>query len=176
MTYHPKKVTEEYDAQIPELIEAGYTIREISKELGISYEGARNAISRRGLKAKPEINNYKTIHKSMSKDDAIQYLLDCVEVLEGVGSIKIARNRWGFHVTIMQARILHTLEARSPSIISKTSLYDAMYFDVLHDDPPEPKIVDVQVCKIRKAMPESFGKIHTAWGEGYWLELAEKKE
>ena len=52
---------------------------------------------------------------------------------------------------------------------SKDRLYFALYGQ--NDDPPDAKIIDVFVCKIRKKLPEGV-EIKTIWGAGYEMHLA----
>ncbi|NVO13831.1 MAG: helix-turn-helix domain-containing protein [Rhodoplanes sp.] len=50
---------------------------------------------------------------------------------------------------------------------TKQQLHAAMYRSRIDaDDLPDPKIVDVMVCKIRKKLPEGC-TITTVWGWGY---------
>lgn len=167
----PKKSTVEYDRELAVLVEDGLTIREISEALNVSYDSARNAIRRRGLKAAPETqNNYRTAIQDMKALDAVEYLLDCIEVLQGTREQETPTDRWGFHVTEKQSRILALLEDRAPNVVSKAALYDAMYFDLINYGDRDPKMVDVQICKMRKIIPPEYGEIKTVWGKGFWLE------
>lgn len=55
-------------------------------------------------------------------------------------------------------------------VASKDVILDRLYqLDV--DDPPEIKIIDVFVCKLRKKLAPLGLKIGTAWGRGYYLEV-----
>mgnify|MGYP006921346353 CR=1 FL=1 len=53
----------------------------------------------------------------------------------------------------------------------KMAIYTAVFEQP--DGTPEPKIVDVMVCKIRKklAVIDAAGLIATVWGQGYRLDL-----
>lgn len=67
-------------------------------------------------------------------------------------------------LTGKEARMLSLLLDRG--IASKESLYVHLYESRLDSDSPEPKIIDVFVCKIRKKLPEGV-TIGTKWGFGY---------
>lgn len=54
----------------------------------------------------------------------------------------------------------------------KRSLYHALYGDRI-DGGPDPKIIDVFVCKIRKKLAPLGFVIETVWGRGY--SLADRK-
>lgn len=62
-----------------------------------------------------------------------------------------------------QVELLMTLYARRGRVVTKLSLLDAMYGGM---DEPDPKIIDVFVCKIRQRVP---GSVQTVWGRGYLL-------
>ena len=49
--------------------------------------------------------------------------------------------------------------------VSKGALMDALYFDRAGE--PEPKIVDILVCKLRRKIAGSGFVIETVWGQGY---------
>lgn len=66
-----------------------------------------------------------------------------------------------------EAKLLAVLLQKSPLLVTKEQLMDAMYFDT--SEAPEPKIIDVFVCKIRNKL-KAFGAgqvIETIFGRGY---------
>ncbi|WP_319414393.1 winged helix-turn-helix domain-containing protein [uncultured Cohaesibacter sp.] len=65
--------------------------------------------------------------------------------------------------------VLKTLHSEYPGIATKEKLFQSLYW--LHEtDEPDPKIVDVFVCKIRKKLPSKMAiEICTSWGRGYHL-------
>ncbi|MER9685872.1 helix-turn-helix domain-containing protein [Mesorhizobium sp. M0139] len=71
-----------------------------------------------------------------------------------------------FHLTGKEAKMLASLaDGRTHT---KAHILDAMYWDQI-DDAPEPKIIDVFVCKVRKKIAGSGVGIDTLWGNGYVL-------
>jgi two-component system cell cycle response regulator CtrA len=59
-------------------------------------------------------------------------------------------------------RVLQLLMLRKGMILTKENILSALYND--HDEPGV-KIVDVLICKLRKALPP--GTIETVWGRGF---------
>lgn len=53
--------------------------------------------------------------------------------------------------------------------MTKSALYDALYSLRHADEQPEPKIVDVFICKLRKKLGRHGISIRTVWGHGYEL-------
>ena len=70
-------------------------------------------------------------------------------------------------LTVKEYNILETLTSRRGAVISKDTLLNQLYGGV---DEPEPKIIDVFVCKLRKKLAAATGGgryIRTVWGIGY---------
>ncbi len=53
-----------------------------------------------------------------------------------------------------------------PRVVSKEQMMDWLY-QLNPDSPPEIKIIDVYVCKIRKKLEPIGVQIVTHWGKGY---------
>ena len=68
-------------------------------------------------------------------------------------------------LTALEERIVGLL-VKSESC-SKDMLFNGLYGDRL--DQPDPKIVDVFICKIRKKLAPFEIEIETLWGRGYRL-------
>jgi two-component system cell cycle response regulator CtrA len=68
-----------------------------------------------------------------------------------------------------EAGILEFMALNKGKVISKEELLDRLYGDA--DNIPEPKIIDVFICKMRKKLENAKGVrfLHTAWGQGYVL-------
>jgi two-component system cell cycle response regulator CtrA len=65
--------------------------------------------------------------------------------------------------------ILELLSLRKGTILTKGMFLDHLYREM---DEPEPKIIDVFVCKLRKKLAQATGGSHyieTVWGRGYTL-------
>jgi two-component system cell cycle response regulator CtrA len=65
--------------------------------------------------------------------------------------------------------ILELLSLRKGTILTKEMFLDHLYREM---DEPEPKIIDVFICKLRKKLAQATGGNHyieTVWGRGYTL-------
>ena len=74
------------------------------------------------------------------------------------------------YFTANQLRLLSILIRRAPAAVSREEVYSFLY----GDSGPNPKILDVMVCKIRKQLGDDV--LETVWGRGWrWKsrELAE---
>jgi two-component system cell cycle response regulator CtrA len=73
------------------------------------------------------------------------------------------------HLTGKEYRMLELLSLRKGTFLTKEVLLNHLYGGM---DEPEPKIIDVFICKLRKKLANaSSGRnyIETAWGGGYVL-------
>jgi two-component system cell cycle response regulator CtrA len=73
------------------------------------------------------------------------------------------------HLTGKEYQMLELLSLRKGTTLTKEMLLNQLYGGM---DEPEPKIIDVFVCKLRKKLAAAtFGKHHieTVWGRGYVL-------
>lgn len=71
-------------------------------------------------------------------------------------------------LTPMQRRLLGVILKRP--LATKSNLMVAVLGSRLSgDDTPDPKIVDVQVCHLRRKLGPLGISIETKWGEGYWM-------
>jgi two-component system cell cycle response regulator CtrA len=77
-----------------------------------------------------------------------------------------------WRLTQQETDVLSILVARAPNAISKTALYEAFTWD--NDDPPDPKIIDVLVCKLRAKLKDLHIEIETIWGFGLRMGIASR--
>lgn len=71
-------------------------------------------------------------------------------------------------LTGKEASVLSLLIETFPRFASRQAIMNDLYFDK-PDDEPDPKIVDVFVCKLRSKLKSLDVQIETSWGEGYGL-------
>lgn len=76
----------------------------------------------------------------------------------------VSRARAVLGITQHQAQILWALWPARP--VSRNQIYDAVWGHL--PDGPFPKIIDVQMHRLRRAMPEGV-KIEVVWSLGYHL-------
>jgi two-component system cell cycle response regulator CtrA len=72
------------------------------------------------------------------------------------------------HVTRKEYEILELLSLRKGLPVSKEMFLNHLYGGL---DEPDPRVIDVYVCALRKKLSQSLGKeyISTLWGRGYRL-------
>ena len=75
----------------------------------------------------------------------------------------------GFDLTAKEFRIIEFLALRKGAVLSKDAFLNHLYDGI---DEPEPKIIDVFMCKLRRKIADAGavgGVIDTIWGQGYIL-------
>ena len=73
------------------------------------------------------------------------------------------------HLTAKEYGIIELLSLRKGTTLTKEMFLNHLYGGIVE---PEPKIIDVFVCKLRKKISLATGDdnyIHTVWGRGYVL-------
>lgn len=106
------------------------------------------------------------IEKLIAENEALK---DQVEVLKRPYGVPIAYPR-EWRLTRHESLILDILTARAMATYEMVMTY--AYSDKV--DQPEPKIVSVFVCKLRKKLGQFGIQINTVWGVGYELEPASR--
>ncbi|GJD65146.1 helix-turn-helix domain-containing protein [Methylobacterium frigidaeris] len=78
-----------------------------------------------------------------------------------------------WNLTPAMRRILSTLMARAPGIVTHDHLLEVCMSDQRRNDPPSIETPKVQICKMRPKLAQLVpgATIETAWGEGYWISL-----
>lgn len=164
--------------RVAKLAMDGMTISEIADELDLSYDGVRHHLYRAGIRARREtsrtIRDKLEVLKPMA---AVEYLLGIIENYEMISNDHHEIDQMPFNLTPTERRLMMALYNANGRMVTKETLYNAMYIDALPgDDPRDDKIVNVLICKIRQKMPESIGRIETVWGTGFRFFRAEVKE
>lgn len=86
-----------------------------------------------------------------------------------LGTGKGARTEWG--LTPKETIVFGVLMARE--IATKDALYIALYSGQARSGP-DPKVVDVFVCKLRSKVERHGVIVENRWGEGWFLSPASK--
>jgi DNA-binding response OmpR family regulator len=76
-------------------------------------------------------------------------------------------------LTGMEAKMLAALMLAPSGFLDRLAAFDALYWDRGETGEPEPKIIDVWICRLRKAIKPLGFRIATIWGRGYQLEAIE---
>ncbi len=79
-------------------------------------------------------------------------------------------------LTKHESEVFHALWEAQPRILSTANLIEKLYWRGSIDEEPEPKIIDVYICKIRRKMAGMPIKIQTAWGRGYFIATQPKEK
>jgi two-component system cell cycle response regulator CtrA len=80
------------------------------------------------------------------------------------------------HVTRTEYQMLELLSLRNGTTLTKEMFLNQLYGGM---DEPQPKIIDVFMCKLRKKLATASGGkdyIETIWGRGYTLRPADEGE
>lgn len=108
--------------------------------------------------------------ESMTRDQLLSLAYEQqsqIEALRGAESDKQTMDvQHAFKMTVQESRLLCALLDGKPH--SKEAIFNTVWFDKMYD-PPEKKIVDVVICKIRKKLYPYQIRIETIWGAGYQL-------
>lgn len=92
-------------------------------------------------------------------------LPDMDDVIIDPSGIVVSRGRY-VRLTANEFGVLQLLHQRMPRVLTKQALLSSLY-QLRPDDPPEIKIVDVWICKLRKKLKPLGINIDTVWGQGY---------
>jgi hypothetical protein len=107
--------------------------------------------------------------------DELQLLRDRIDELEqilGVDLSLTSRLRGALGITRDQARMLGLLLNRN--MVTHDAMFTVLYGDRPDCDQPQPKVMDVQLCKLRKVTSLHGIDIKTLVGEGWQMPMAEK--
>lgn len=77
------------------------------------------------------------------------------------------------YLTHIEMMVFKALVSAYPRVVLKNALFDLLYqLRPADDDVPQPKIIDVWVCKVRRKVHPLGLIITTSWGRGYSLTFA----
>ena len=102
-------------------------------------------------------------------------LRDRVEELERVLGVDMSlteRLRDVFDLEPGLTPILGMLMKRA--FVSHSSLYTVLYAGRPECDWPNEKVMDVQICKLRRKLRKHGVTVQTRWGEGWMMSMADK--
>lgn len=114
------------------------------------------------LRVQNQVRRSRGFQNSTLAVGAVEVNMNAKKVFVGQGEVKLTKKEY---------QILEILALRKGCVLSKESILDHLYGGL---DEPNPKIIDVFVCKIRKKLA-AFGAgdlIETNWGRGYMLSEA----
>jgi two-component system cell cycle response regulator CtrA len=98
-----------------------------------------------------------------------QSVIKTGEILVNLDARTVEVNGFRVHLTGKEYQMLELLSLRKGSALTKEMFLNELYGGM---DEPEPKIIDVFICKLRKKLATAAGGkqyIQTVWGRGYML-------
>jgi len=98
--------------------------------------------------------------------------VDPLAVLIDEANLTIAHRGDVAKLTPDQFRLFQLLLDTYPRPVERDRAFDLLYGARLDCDQPEPKILDIQVCKMRPRLEPLGLVVTTAWGIGWTLTLA----
>ena len=152
-------------------VASGLTNAEIAREMGVS----RMTVYRRGDKIGIDMrrgfhhqaDTLRRAVQEMSRDEAIEYLLEVVEQI--VAQDEPLQRRVGdATLTPQQAIIFAILKRYLGEEVSRERIWHAIAAG-RPDTGPDIKSVDVQICVMRKLLHGQY-RIETIWAFGYRME------
>ncbi len=150
----------------PVLILSGLaSIEDKIKGLGL---GADDYLSKPFHKDELVARIHALVRRSKGHAESVIAVGDLIVDLEA-RTVKL--NGVKLHLTGKEHEILALLALRQGSTLTKEMFLNNLYGDVDVDEP-EPKIIDVYICKLRKKLANASGGlnyIETVWGRGYAL-------
>lgn len=84
---------------------------------------------------------------------------------EAAGIIMIDGEQYG-PFPRLDFNIARLLLSRAPTLVTHAQIFDVLYGHDI-DGGPDPKIVQVRLCSVRRALAGSAVHIETRWGVGY---------
>jgi two-component system cell cycle response regulator CtrA len=114
-------------------------------------------------------------HRTLNKRSAITDLdtaLERIRQLEDLLGHDFAIDP-SYGLSRIEEQLLGLIYSRTHTV-TKGQAFDLLYG--MHRSPPEPKILDVFICKIRKKLEPTGLHITTVWGRGWYLEPGERSK
>ncbi|MBW6506175.1 MAG: helix-turn-helix domain-containing protein [Rhodobacteraceae bacterium] len=101
-------------------------------------------------------------------EDQVEKLAETLEYVTGkdVGERAEVMHRW--HLTPGQAQLFLILKRANGAVLSAETIHNRLYHNRI-DDPPQIKIINVFICKIRQRLAGSPFRIITIRDTGYRL-------
>jgi two-component system cell cycle response regulator CtrA len=98
-----------------------------------------------------------------------QSVIKTGEILVNLDAKSVEVNGFRVHLTAKEYQMLELLSLRKGTALNKEAFLNELYGGM---DEPEPKIIDVFICKLRKKLATAAGGkqyIQTVFGHGYML-------
>lgn len=151
-----------------ELLPIDRTLRQVAGEDGISYDAARVRLARKGLRAVPERAEPRAIAATMPPEQAVAWLLDCLDVLRTAPApLDLPPGLRG-----QTARAFLCLAAAPGRVVTHERMMAWLYFDRPHDHWPLRPGLSVLIARLRRHLAGTPWRVETVWGLGWRLVAA----
>lgn len=89
-----------------------------------------------------------------------------------IAAQKLTHGAAVLHLASSPRRLLQLLLENRGKVVTRETMMQALYPNEAERDDPDPKIIDVFLCKIRNEFRRACGQmiIQTSWGRGYLIE------
>lgn len=108
----------------------------------------------------------------MTETERLRDRIDELERVLGVDMSLANRLRDVFGLEPGLCPIMGMLMKRA--FVSHASMYTVLYSGRPECDWPDAKVMDVQICKLRRKLRKHGVSIETRWGEGWMMTMADK--
>lgn len=143
--------------------------KQVGDCLGISAEAARARAYRAGLSADFDHANFRAIIATVPVDERVDFLLDVVENMQARHSDHEVDN-YCPDLKPQERRVMALLYDRRGKICPHDTIFEICWsHKIAMDEIPEPQIVKVIICGLRRKIPGNW-RIKNVWGRGYILE------
>lgn len=146
------------------------TIARAERVYGLRLERAPGGAPGGPVTGLRSVDAYREAVQSMRPLDAVEFLLAEIGAFLPEDSPPWASAFEPAGLTASEARIVAAIVAARGRTATRAALHAALYSDSV--EAPEPKIIDVYICKIRRKIGQLPFRIVTVWGEGFRLEVA----
>lgn len=108
-----------------------------------------------------------------AEQEALRTRIIELEALIGIGNDDVSRLLTVLDATPQQCEIIGFMMKRA--VATRSALITILYGNRPQCDYPDPKLIDVQMIKVKRALDKVGIKVHTEWGYGGWsLSKADK--
>lgn len=99
------------------------------------------------------------------KMDALTDDIEYITMEQIIPSANIGWFSWG--LTRTESCLADALFSKPGRLLSKSALFEALYFNNSSEDVPDIKIIDIYICKLRGKFSGTKYQIETIYGLGY---------
>ena len=111
-----------------------------------------------------------TRNSSIARCDHCGQPLPLTNIRVEAGFTELVKNGRGYTVESMTGKVIAALLRRAPGSVSRKALYESLYADTDPDRWPQEKLLDLIICRARKALKDTDLTIVTHWGYGWSIQ------